>query len=249
MTVVNGTVEVNHELCSTCTQCIAVCPEQALSWDGVAPLPYDASRLPSAGQLDELFKERRSVRFFRKEGIDRALLEEIVSYGIHAPTTNQSLRAIVVDSKELIAALEQVNVQFNVRMYNLFFKPRAIYGLLSRMTRALNPKIRAKMETRRHELFNPAAIVFVVGERGVGLSEASAQAALDVITLYAWAKGIGSCLWGAGRISLNRSRAVRERLRLERHECIWGTLLLGYPAVRFRNKVRGKELRLQWNGG
>ena len=35
---------------------------------------------------------------------------------------------------------------------------------------------------------------------------------------------------------LHRSKAVRKRLGLEKHERIFGTLGLGYPAVRFRNK-------------
>jgi hypothetical protein len=39
---------------------------------------------------------------------------------------------------------------------------------------------------------------------------------------------------------------VRRRLGLGRHERILGQLDLGYPAVRFRNKVRGKALPVTW---
>ena len=62
---------VDHALCSTCTQCIAICPRQALSWEGVPPTAYDASRLPSAEQLAELFQQRRTVRCFSRNKIDR----------------------------------------------------------------------------------------------------------------------------------------------------------------------------------
>ena len=48
---------IKYELCDRCTQCIAVCPQQALSWDHVPPVEYDKMLLPSAEQLDELFKE------------------------------------------------------------------------------------------------------------------------------------------------------------------------------------------------
>jgi ferredoxin len=48
---------------------------------------------------------------------------------------------------------------------------------------------------------------------------------------------------------LNRSKAVRSRLQLGKHERIFGTLGLGYPAVRFSNKVRGRALPIQWNEG
>ncbi len=58
--------------------------------------------------------------------------------------------------------------------------------------------------------------------------------------------GVASCLFGPGRIVLDRSRSVRRRLGLSGHERILGTLLLGWPAVRFRNRVRGKTFSLRW---
>jgi MinD superfamily P-loop ATPase len=52
----DSTALINHALCSTCTQCIAICPQQALAWDEVPPVAYDKSRLSSPEQLEELFK-------------------------------------------------------------------------------------------------------------------------------------------------------------------------------------------------
>ncbi len=243
----DNTVTINHELCSTCTQCIAVCPKQAVSWDRVGPVAYDQAVLPSPQQLDELFKERRSIRFFKEDKIDRPLLEEIVGYGIYAPTTNYNLRAVVVDDEKIIEELERISIQFHLRMYKIFVKPKIVFSLISRITPALNPKIKAKFETRRHDSFNPAAMVLVVGDKRIHLSEVSAHYAIYNMILYAKAKGIGSCIWGAGKISLDRSKAVRERLGLQKRERILGVLLLGYPAVKFRNKVQGKTLSIQWN--
>lgn len=67
--------------------------------------------------------------------------------------------------------------------------------------------------------------------------------------LYAQTRGIGSCLRGTGQIFLSRDPAARARLGLQKHERIFGTVLLGYPAVRFRNRVEGKTMPLQWIGG
>lgn len=94
----------------------------------------------------------------------------------------------------------------------------------------------------------PAATVYIVGDRRIGLSEASAQYALANMMYYAQAKGLGSRLKGAGQLLLDRSKAARERLGLQKHEHILGTLDLGYPAVKFRSKVAGKALPIQWNG-
>jgi hypothetical protein len=57
---------------------------------------------------------------------------------------------------------------------------------------------------------------------------------------------VASCLFGPGRIVLDRSRSVRRLLGLGGHEHILGTLLLGWPAMRFRNRVNGKKLPLRW---
>ena len=252
MVLTGDTISLHHELCSTCMQCIAICPQQALSWDNVSPIAYNATRLPSSEQLDELFKERRTIRFFKKDKIGRALLEEIVGYGIYAPTNNYNLRAIVVDDEEIIEALDRILLRFVSWIYNLIYKPKIVYNLIGRITPGLQGKDKVKMENaleRGHAFHRPPAIVFIVGDKRVALSEASTQYALYNMILYAQVKGIGSCLWGAAEIFLDRSKAARKRLGLGKHEHILGALGLGYPAVKFANKVEGKTLSIQWNGG
>lgn len=244
-----GTPVINEALCDGCAQCVAVCPQRALSWDGVSPVPVDEANLPSAQELDELFKQRRSIRFFKEERIDRSVLSRTVRYGAYAPTNNHDMRAVIVDDREILETLEQAVVQFNSRMYRLFVKPRPVFALLRRIAPNVNPRVKAKLEGRRSDSFHPAAMVLVVGDPRIAFSEASAQAALDLMMLYAQIQGIGSCLWGAGRMVLNRNRDARRRLGLQGPERILGILLLGYPAVEFGNKVEGRTMPIVWNGG
>jgi nitroreductase/NAD-dependent dihydropyrimidine dehydrogenase PreA subunit len=254
MTLVNGTPSVDLAYCSTCTQCIAICSQRAISWNGAPPKAYDRDRLPTPEQIDELLKERRTIRRFKETKIERPLLEEIVSYGIYAPTNNYHLRAIVVDDEVMIESLDQIVVRFSAKILSLFYKPRVLFALLSRLwpnpDYLLNkPKLEAVTERGHTFDHNVSALVFIVGDKKTPLSEASAQYALYNMVLYAQARGIGSCLWGPGQIFLTRTREARERLGLERHERIYGTVLLGYPAVKFSNKVNGKALPIQWNAG
>ncbi|MGD9375028.1 MAG: nitroreductase family protein [Anaerolineae bacterium] len=246
--ICDGTARIDTVLCDRCVQCVAVCPQRALSWAGVPPIPADERRLPTAGQLDELFKQRHSIRFFKADRIDRSLLQEIVSCGVYAPTNNHDLRVVVVDDREAIEALEGIAVRFNARIYRLFFRSGLVFGVLRRFVPDVNAKVRAKLETRRHDRLNPAAMVFVVGDPRIALSEASAQAALDVMTFYAQMQGIGSCLWGAGTMILNRNRKVRRKLGLRGPERILGILLLGYPSIKFGNNVVGRAMPVVWNG-
>ena len=250
MELTEGSVSIDHEFCSMCTQCVAVCPRQALSWDHVLPVAYDESRLPSPDQLEELFKERRTIRFFRSEKIDRTLLEEIVGYGIYAPTNNFELRAIVVDDQATIEDFDGIIQRWNARIYNTFYRPRVLYALLRRLWPKRDyleakPKLEAALEAGR-AIRELAAMIFIVGDKRTPLSVDSAQYALYNMILYAQVKQIGSSLWGPGRLFLNRHQVARECLGLGKHEQIFGTVLLGYAAVKFRNKVEGKTLDIEW---
>jgi nitroreductase/ferredoxin len=247
----HATPSIDLQFCSTCTQCIAACPRQALSWDGVAPVAADRGRLPSPEQLDELFKQRRTIRFFKPDPIHRALLQEIVGYGIYAPTNNYALRAIVLDDQEIIDRLDRESLSYAERIYNLFYRPGLVFSLLSRLWPKQDylqakPKLESALE-RGSNLPAPAAIVFIVGDGRTPLSIDSAQYVLYNMILYAQLKGIGACLYGPGRLFLDRNRVARTLLGLHKHEHIFGTVLLGYPDVRFANKVQGKALPIQWN--
>ena len=250
ITLVDGRPLIETKYCSTCSQCVAICPVQALSWNGVAPVPFDPARLPAAAQLDELYKQRRSVRRFQERAIERALLAEIVHTGIYAPTHNYSLRAIVVDDASIVQALDRILMRFVSAVYKVAYQPRII-GWLAHVIGMeeeylLNkPKVEGVVK-RGYAFRHPPAIIFVVGDRRIPLSVDSAQYALANMTFYAQVNGIAGCLWGNGPIFISRSPAARRLLGLGRHDRIFGALFLGYPAVRFRNKVEGRQMPIQF---
>ena len=78
----------DERLCMHCHHCLALCPTGAISVDGHNP---DASRRilnawPQPEQLENLIKGRRSVRQYRPENVDPALLQQVLDVSAHAPT-------------------------------------------------------------------------------------------------------------------------------------------------------------------
>ena len=144
-------------------------------------------------------------------------------------------------------------MRFVSMVYNVAYRPK-IVGAMARMMGLseeylLNkPKIENSLE-RGFAFHHPPAIVFIVGHKRIPLSVDSAQYALANMTFYAQIRGIASCLWGNGPIFMDRSPAARRQLGLHRSDRIYGALLLGYPAVKFRNKVEGRRMTFQWNAG
>lgn len=251
----NGTkmAHVDHELCSTCTQCIAICSQQALSWDRVTAVPNNKSQLPTAVQLEELLRQRRTVRLYWNRKIKRALLEKIVNFGTYAPTNNYNLRAIVVDHLVVIEAFDRIIMKQMNRVYRLIFKSKITYALGRLLSPDITPKNEVKManSVARGCSYKtpPAAMVFVAGDRRIIWSEASAHYALYNMTLIAQTHGIGSRINSAGPLLLDRSREARKLLALQKGEHILATLDLGYPALQFKNKVEGKQMPIAWVSG
>jgi hypothetical protein len=68
------------------------------------------------------------------------------------------------------------------------------------------------------------------------------------MTFYAHVKGIDNCLWSKGPIFMNDSPKARKLLGLKRQDRIFGVLFLGYPVMKYKNKVEGRVMPIQWVG-
>jgi nitroreductase/NAD-dependent dihydropyrimidine dehydrogenase PreA subunit len=251
----NESIEINYGYCSTCTQCIAVCPSQALTWDNFEPAAFDKEQLPSSSQLDELLKQRRTVRDFKKEKIDRELLNEIADYANYAPTHNFNMRLIIVDDDSFIEQIDKELYSFNKRLYRYIFKPEIIHTIIKIFTpdrefeySKAKPKLEMSLKTGKAIRSFPAALLFIIADQRIPLSLESAQFALYNINLYALTKGIACRNMVGNQMFLNRSKVIWNLLGLQKHEKIFGTMALGHPAVKFSNKVAGKKMPVQWNG-
>ena len=253
MSLADSVVGIDYTACSTCCQCIAICPQKALSWDGLPPLDFDPDLLPTPAQVEELLAERRTVRTFSGERVDRTTVDEIVSWGAYAPTHNFHLRCIAVDAPEVIAAFDRAAFRFSRWIYQLIFHPRPIRWLVSispaavrdEFNRALS-KLQAVVRRGRGYESLPPVLVCVVGDRRTPLSLESAQYALYNMALVAQARGLGCRNLVGNLMIFNRSREVRGLLGLGRQERVFAIAGFGHPAVRFRNKVAGRTMSIRW---
>ncbi len=248
-----NTIRIDRELCSTCSQCVAVCPRQALSWNGSSPQVFINQNRPSPDQVEELLKQRRTVRHYQDRPIDRSALEEIAAIGGFAPTNDFSLRSVICDDRELIQEFDRITLRKITRYYDLAFKNRLVFNFLESVTPNVNKIMRMKFQ-RSVELGTtfdslPAAIIFVIGKKKTLMAAESAQFAVYNMMLFGQAKQLGSCYLAAGPAVFSSNHRVRNLLGLERGEAIYGSLQLGVPAVKFRSKVAGKELPVSFVEG
>lgn len=250
----NDILTIDYKYCSTCSQCIAVCPRQALTWDNIKPELFDKSLYPRSAQIAELLKERRTIRDFTNQKIDKLLLEEIASYAIYAPTHDFNLRVIIIDDETIIKYVDSIVLKFSINLYKWIFKPGIVHFLVKLFAPdsefeylKAKPKLENAVKKNCGLKTKPAAIILIIGNKRTPLSLESAQYALYNIDLYAQTKGIACRNLVGNQMILNRSKKFRKLMGLNQTDKIYGTILMGYPAIRFSNKVVGKSIRIQWN--
>ncbi|MBE0524993.1 MAG: hypothetical protein IBX40_11785 [Methanosarcinales archaeon] len=119
--------------------------------------------------------------------------------------------------------MARISMRFVQQISALVFKRKIVFHLIRKLTPALDPKDRVKVENNLERGYVlPVAVVFIVGDRRIALSVESAQYALYKMILYAQVKGIGTCLWGGGKVMLDINRTARKKLGLKKHEHILG---------------------------
>ena len=113
MSVHEGKIQIDYPSCSTCTQCVAICPSRALRWDDAEPTRFEPDLMPTPVQMNELLKERRTIREFKPTSVDRRVLEEVTSYAAYAPTHAHGFRIVIIDDPAIIDLMDRVLLQIH----------------------------------------------------------------------------------------------------------------------------------------
>lgn len=107
--------EGKEKNCLECQHCLAVCPQGAISIFGKDPknsVPASAP-IPKAVELENLMQNRRSIRKFKSEEVDKELIHRMLSMASYAPTAKNenNVHFTVVERKEQMDALRQLVYQ------------------------------------------------------------------------------------------------------------------------------------------
>ena len=112
---VTGIIEMNpmpqipiekEERCIRCQHCMAVCPKGAISIFGKNPsdsIP-NTKELPSPALMEKLIKNRRSIRRYKKDSVDKELIHHLLETAAYAPSgenDNHGNSAIIYAEKNI----------------------------------------------------------------------------------------------------------------------------------------------------
>ncbi|WP_029916200.1 nitroreductase family protein [Pelobacter seleniigenes] len=228
--------------CIRCQHCLAVCPTAALSIFGHQPVTGRplAETWPAPQQLEALIKGRRSVRQYRDENLEPALLEQLLEVAWHAPTgvNRQSLQFHVIDDKDALAV-------FRNEVYAELGKVLAAGQLPERLAH-FGTIARRWQEDGSDILFRGAPHLLAVSSGPDSICpEADGFIALSYFELYAQSQGVGAVWDGMMKWLLEAiAPGLQQRLGIPADHKLGYVMVFGKPAVQYQRPIQRGPARV-----
>ncbi len=233
-----GTIEKIEKGCITCGHCVAVCPAAALSHCRMAP--GDCQSLEAGWRLDparieQLVKGRRSIRRYRPEPVDRAVLEEIFEMVRYAPTggNSQSVQWLVISDPWEINLLASLVIDW-MRLLLDQGVP-GVKGMLKSWETGADPVLR-----------HAPTLIIAHGAADDSMVKYSSTIALTTLELAALSFGLGACWAGFLHNAANNDAAVYNALSLPPGHRMCGGLMIGYPEFEYARIPARNQPKVIW---
>lgn len=258
---------VEEEHCISCGQCVAVCPQGAVSHVDFPPGSVKQicfEMIPTAEQVTELLKTRRSIRSFREKPIERGLIERIIDGARFAPSGHnaQSTEFLAVHDKavlEQVSALTVQYLEFEIKRFsNPIFRTMVVMANRELAQSGLDELPGFKRMIQRFKagmdpiLFHAPLLLVFHARRKVGFADVNASLALQNASLVAHSLGIGHFFAGwvisacKAPMAQEWARRIPRLLGIPPENNIYGALALGYPVPKFKNWMEKKPAQVKW---
>jgi nitroreductase/NAD-dependent dihydropyrimidine dehydrogenase PreA subunit len=219
------TVEKIEKGCITCGHCVAACPTAAFRHCRMTPgecEPLAPGWRLAPNQLEQLIKGRRSVRNYRPDRVDPAILANLLDIVRYAPTgmNSQSVRwQIVLDEQEVQW------LSFAVIEWLRTLPAEAVHGVKG--------MLKAWEKGRDPILRKAPHLIIAYGAADDPAVFTSATIALTTLELAALSFGLGACWAGFLYQAANTSAEVATALGLPPGHRMCGGLMIGYPEFEY----------------
>ena len=214
-----------------CGHCTAVCPNAAITLDGVPPdtLP-PPENFPSQENLSALIRGRRSLRAFKEEAVPRETLLQALDTARYAPTGKnlENVSWLVLEGRPTLRRAADAVV-------DVFRKDERMAGLVHAHDCGGDPIFRGA----------PCA-VFACSEGSYDLDIVNCSIAIATLDLLLPTMGLGGCWAGFAMRAASLDGKVREAMGLESSLKPLAGLMVGLPSLHYRRIPTRRALRVRW---
>lgn len=236
----------NEEKCMRCQHCFAICPVGAITFNGHSPteaVPTRDLALPSAKEVENWLKVRRSTRQFRKEDVDRAAIERVLTNLGNVPT-GCNARGLTFTCFPTRQSMDSFRGEF-IRAIE---EHREGNKLLPRWLAI--PAI--KMRAGKGDMFfrdAPGMVIISSDETNpaVTTGETDVAAACVYFEMLAQAEGLATCWCGFLQLVQREVPELLEKTIGIRRTTPFYAMLFGKSAVTYKRGVcREKDANIVW---
>jgi len=248
--------------CIGCGHCGAVCPTEAIHFEGC---PYDAhpgkGELPAVSPegLELLLRERRSVRIYTPDPVPQEILKKILDAGRYGPTgtNSQNVNYAILRSPDQIGELHRMTMAFYDK---IFSRARGFLGQLllpliagrktAEYLRESLPKIEyagEQMKQGKDRLFYHAPVVMIAhAESWDSSSPFNCSVALYHCSLMAHTLGLGCCFNGFLVNAVNHAPRIKKWLGIPPGHRCYAAMTLGFPDVKYLRLIHRDPPKAKW---
>lgn len=236
-------VENADQYCIHCEHCVAVCPHEALTLQGIGPEQLEAAadeQCPTQSQVRQFLISRRSARTFKKEPVSRQQIEELIDIARYAPTgsNKQQVYWLVIDGRDQLQHIASLVIDW-MRMLLQHSPDEELNRRYGRLVEAWDQGVDRITRQAPHLIIAHApADVFGAGTDCV--------IGLTYLELAAYSMGLGACWAGYVNAAANYYPPLQEVLQLPEGHLPYGAMMLGYPVYKYPRIPRRQPARITW---
>lgn len=225
----------NEARCIQCQHCLAVCPSEAVSIFGRDParsLSLSAGSFPDLEKMITLVRGRRSVRRYREENVDPALLQQILAALSNAPSAinRRALTFSVIDDRAVMK-------QFRLKTLNGLAAAEK-EGRLPPQFAYLTQAVPAWFKEGIDMIFRGAPHLLIVSAAPESVCpQEDVNLALAYFELMAQSAGLGTVWCGMAKMALELLPDLKESVGLKQGHFYYA-MLFGVPAFRYARTVQ-----------
>lgn len=222
----SGEVTADQKACMDCFHCTAACPVKAISSQGAE----DCYPVTVEGSLLSKFQRRRSIRRFKPDTPDRALIQAALDGAAYAPSAkNQRLYGwTVVLGKEKVEQLYRRSL--------VWAKTQPDYRHLVWLDR----------HGRNPVTCGAPGLIFIHCPEESHNPQTDCAIAMTLAEQLLVESGFGTCWAGYLCRMVNQCEELRAALNLPEGHQVYGVLMTGIPDENYPNIPHRPAAEIQW---
>ena len=252
-----------YRFCFRCGHCLAVCPTEAINYEGSEPTyefkeAEDPSELLSYEELLKLTRARRSIRVYKDKSVPKEIIEKVLEVMKYAPSASnrQNQRFLVITDKEKISWLsDEVSnlMKLSKRLLPLkyiiapFISPSLRRRLKSPRTKKNLENFFERQKSGEDRIFFEAPVVVILSAPPYSkMTGPDAGISITHGMFAAQSLGLGTCWIGFAQEYLTRFKKIRRKIGIPKNHNVYGVFTLGYPDIKFVRAPPRRERKIDW---